>query len=86
MSIWSLLRHPKRTLKLISLSLAIQKEMSHMESLRHHLRTIVNIAALVAAVLVLPELGAVVPDSWLPAIGSVVAGLNVVLSWLRGKV
>lgn len=57
-----------------------------MEKLRHHLRTVVNVAALVAAILAVPEVVGVIPQAWMPVIGGIVAGANTVLSWLRGKV
>lgn len=57
--------------------------MDKTEALRHHGRTIINILALVAAVLAAPQFGAVVPPDWLPYVGGIVAILNTVLSWLR---
>lgn len=57
-----------------------------METFRHYARYVVNALALGAAVLALPELGAVVPAAWLPGIISVTVGINTVLSWLRGVV
>jgi len=57
-----------------------------MERLRHNLRYVVNALALAAAVLTLPQFGAVVPADWLPEIAGIAAGVNTVLSWLRGLV
>ena len=51
--------------------------------LRKVLRYVVNLLALVAAVLVLPAFGALVPVSWLPQIAGIVAVINVVLSFIR---
>ena len=44
----------------------------------------VNLAGLAAAVLTLPQLGAMVPAEWLPQIAGVVAALNLVLRWIGG--
>ncbi len=46
-------------------------------------RYAVNILALVAAVLVLPQFGTLVPVEWLPEIASIVAVVNVILSLIR---
>jgi hypothetical protein len=51
--------------------------------IRKVIRWVVNIGSLVVGVLALPEFGAVVPEAWLPGIGSAVAVVNVVLSWIR---
>ena len=53
------------------------------ERLRHNARYVVNALALIVAVLTLPELGAVVPAGWLPALAAIVAIANTVLSRLR---
>ncbi len=56
---------------------------SKLEILRRWLRWGVNLAALAAAFMALPEFGAFVPAAWLPEIGAVVAALNMVLSLFR---
>ena len=53
------------------------------ERLRHNARYVVNMLALVVAVLTLPELGATVPAGWLPVIAVIVTIANTVLSRLR---
>ena len=51
--------------------------------LRKIARVIVNVVALILAVLALPQAGAVVPLDTLPWLGGVTAILNQVLSVLR---
>ena len=46
-------------------------------------RWVVNIVSLVVAVAALPELGAVVPATALPAIAGIVAAINMILSVIR---
>lgn len=46
-------------------------------------RYVVNIASLIVGVLALPQLGALVPEAYLPAIAGVVATINMVLSLIR---
>ena len=53
------------------------------ERLRHNARYVVNVLALIAAILTLPELGAIVSTEWLPTIAAIVAAVNTALSWLR---
>ena len=53
------------------------------EKIRHTSRYVVNGLALAAAVLTAPELGAIVPSTWLPQIVPIAAALNTVLSLLR---
>ena len=53
------------------------------EKIRHVLRYGVNGAAFALAVLTVPELGAIVPSTWLPHIVAQVAILNTVLSLFR---
>jgi hypothetical protein len=50
---------------------------------RKILRYVVNVSALIVAVATLPELGALVPASVLPALAAVVAVINTVLSLVR---
>jgi len=50
---------------------------------RKLLRLAVNAASLAAAILMLPQFGAVVPVEWLPGIAAVAAVLNQILSWIR---
>ena len=52
-------------------------------NLRKVVRWVVNIGSLSVAVAALPQFGALVPETWLPAIGSGVAVANMILSWLR---
>lgn len=51
-----------------------------MEPFRHYSRSVVNLLALMAAVLALPEFGGVVPTEQLPLVGSFAAVLNTILS------
>ena len=51
--------------------------------LRKLARLVVNFGALAAAILMLPQFGAVVPVEWLPGIAAVAAVLNQILSWIR---
>ena len=46
-------------------------------------RWTINIGSLLVAVLTLPTFGALVPEAWLPAIGSIVAIVNLILSTIR---
>jgi hypothetical protein len=46
-------------------------------------RYVLNIVAVIVGALTLPSLGAVVPEAWLPAIGTVVGVLNMILSVVR---
>ena len=50
---------------------------------RKILRWTVNILALVVAALTLPELGEIVPVTWLPTIGAITSIANLILSWIR---
>ncbi len=50
---------------------------------RKILRWTVNILGIVAAVATLPEVGAIVPATWLPGIGSALGVVNLILTWLR---
>lgn len=51
--------------------------------IRKIIRWVVNIASLCVAVVTLPQFGSLVPEAWLPAIGSAVAAINMILSWIR---
>jgi hypothetical protein len=51
--------------------------------IRKVIRWVVNIGSLIVAALTLPQLGATVPETWLPVIGSIVAIVNLVLSTIR---
>ena len=53
------------------------------EAIRHNARTVVNVLTLAAAVLVLPELGKLIPLEALPIVASIAAILNTILSFLR---
>ena len=53
------------------------------EKIRHISRYAVNGLAFAAAVLTVPELGSIVPSTWLPHIAAVTAILNTVLSLFR---
>ena len=46
-------------------------------------RLVINFAALAAAVLMLPQFGAIVPVEWLPGIAAAAAVINQILSWIR---
>ena len=50
---------------------------------RKAIRLLTNVAALAAAVFMLPQFGAVVPVEWLPGIAAAAAVLNQILSWIR---
>lgn len=54
-----------------------------LETLRHYLRYVVNIVALVSAVVARPEFGEFVSPAQLAMILAIVAAANTVLSWLR---
>lgn len=54
-----------------------------MEKLRHHLRTVVNVAAIVLTVFGTDEFRELVPPERVAAIAAV---LNTILSVLRGRV
>ena len=53
------------------------------EKIRHTSRYVVNVLAFAAAVMTVPELGAIVPSTWLPQIAAATAILNTVLSLFR---
>ena len=55
----------------------------NFDQIRHISRYVVNGLAFAAAVMTVPELGSIVPSSWLPQIAALVAILNTVLSLLR---
>lgn len=51
--------------------------------MRHGLRYIVNGLSLVAALLAMPEFGAVLPADWVPVTAAIAAVANTLLSVLR---
>jgi len=46
-------------------------------------RWILNVGALVLAVLTLPEAGVLIPEAWLPVIMSATAVINLILTTIR---